>query len=286
MAHGVNPKNPLIMSITMNGLLEERESARLLDIAMQAAIAAGVIQRQAPPREVSFKGTVNLVTDVDLACEALIRKILGRETPDLPILAEEGGGAWTERTRWIVDPLDGTTNFVHQYPAYGVSIALEIEGVLELGCILDSATGQLCSARRGRGAFLRDQRIHVSFTPDLDSSLLVTGFPYDRREKSRFYMAFFEAFLVGGRCIRRSGCATVDFCHLASGLLDGFWEFNLKPWDVAAGAVILVEAGGRISNMDGSDFDISKGSLLATNGLIHDEMLAVIADVYSRPGIG
>jgi myo-inositol-1(or 4)-monophosphatase len=266
--------------------VDERDLSEGLELAVEAAHAAARIQREASSWTLGRKGPVNFVTEVDLACEARIREILQAGTPEIPILAEEGGGVERAPLRWIVDPLDGTTNFVHGYPHFGPSIALEVGGRVALGCVLDTPQDALYTAMLGRGAFLGDERLHVSAARNLDESLLVTGFPYDRRERASFYMAFFVRYLVLGRCIRRSGAASVDFCHLARGIVDGFWEFGLKPWDVAAGSLIVAEAGGRVTNLDATPFDLGAAQVLATNGVIHAEMLDVAARVYAGLGVG
>jgi myo-inositol-1(or 4)-monophosphatase len=256
----------------------------LLRVAKEAALAAGRLQ-QGRPHDVRLKGAVNLVTEVDLASEAAIREILEREVPGVPVLAEEGGGAWHATTRWIVDPLDGTTNFVHGYPAYGPSIALQVEGSVVVACVHDAATGQTCSATRGGGAFLDGIPIVVSHVGLLSESLLATGFPYDRRLKADFYLSFVKQLLVSSHCLRRSGSAAVDLCHVGRGMLDGFWEYGLRPWDVAAGSLIVAEAGGRVTNMDGSPLELDGANIVATNSRIHDQVVEAIQTVLaSIPG--
>jgi len=248
-----------------------------LDVAIEAAKAAFALQRSRP-RQVDLKGAIDLVTEVDLACEAAIRDVLGRHTPDVPVLGEEGGGADGATTRWIVDPLDGTTNFVHGFPFWCVSIALERDGVLEVGVVIDGVRGEVFAAARGRGATADGVRIAVSPTRTLSSALLGTGFPYDSRENAAFYLKYVQRALERTQGIRRAGAAALDLAMVACGRLDAFWEFRLAPWDVAAGQLLVAEAGGRCTGHDGvampRDMRIHP---LATNGWLHDEMMALLA---------
>ena len=243
-------------------------------MAVTAAEAAGAIIRDARQASlrVQHKGAIDLVTQVDLAAESAIRDILERCTPEIPILAEEGGGASQAKTRWIVDPLDGTTNFVHGYPSYAVSIGLQVDGVLEVGCVFDAVNGRAYTARRGEGAWLGDQKLQVSATSRLDQALLVTGFPYDRRERIDWYLSFVRQFLLKGRGLRRAGAAAMDFVAIATGVIDGYWEFGLNPWDVAAGVLLVQEAGGMVTDMEGGALVLDRPRLLATNGKVHAEM--------------
>jgi len=254
-----------------------------LDIAVQAARAAGDILlkawRDPAPRQVHHKGAIDLVTEVDLAAEAAICEVLERHSPQVPILAEEGGGAWHAPTRWIVDPLDGTTNFVHRLPHFAVSIALEVEGVLEVGCILDPCRDELWTAARGRGARLDGRPIAVSTVADLDDALLATGFPYDRRTRAARYLRLVQAFMERCQGIRRAGAAALDLAWLAGGRLDGFWELGLSPWDVAAGALLVTEAGGRVSALDGGPLLLEAPQVLATNAALHMDMEGVLASL-------
>jgi len=245
-----------------------------VDVAVTAARAAGAIIRDArtDARQIRHKGAIDLVTQVDVAAEKAIAEVLGAYTPEIPILAEEGGGAHDVATRWIVDPLDGTTNFVHGYPSYAVSIALQVDGVLQVGCIFDAVHGEAYTATRGGGAWRGEHRLTVSSTNRLSDALLVTGFPYDRRERVDWYLSFVREFLIRGRGVRRAGAAAMDFVALASGSVDAYWEFGLSPWDVAAGILLVQEAGGRVTDMDGQSIDIGRPRLLATNGELHKEM--------------
>lgn len=222
------------------------------------------------------KGVVDLVTEVDLAAEACIREDLARLSPGVPVLAEEGGGASEAATRWIVDPLDGTTNFVHGFPAYAVSVALQVDGQIVAGCIYDAANDRAWTAARGWGARCDGMPIHVSDTADLEDALLLTGFPYDRRERAGHYLRHFESFLKRTQGLRRAGAASLDFAHLAVGHADGYWEFGLKPWDVAAGILLVEEAGGRVTDVALGPLDLEHPRLLASNGIVHEAMAGVL----------
>jgi len=212
-------------------------------IAIEAARAAGALQG-VRPRDVQHKGEVDLVTEVDLASERAIRDVLQRHTPDIPILGEEGGGAEGLATRWIVDPLDGTTNFVHGLPHYGPSIALQVDGEVVVGVVLDVGRQELFRASRGRGAFVNDAPLRVSAVSDLRQALVATGFGYDRGERPGFYLERVERAFRSCQGLRRAGAAALDLCWVAAGRLDAYWEFGLGAWDVAAGSLLVEEAGG------------------------------------------
>ena len=251
--------------------------------AVAAAQEAGRIIRahSGDALRVKHKGTVDLVTQVDLACEEAIRALLQARTPGIPILAEEGGGPWDATTRWIVDPLDGTTNFVHGYPSYAVAVALEVDGQLEASCIYDPIHDRTYSAHRGGGAHCDGAVMSVSKAPTLIESLLITGFPYDRRERADYYLGFLKAFMTRCQGLRRMGAASMDFVALAAGRADGYWEIGLSPWDVAAGALLVQEAGGRVTDLDGGALGLGSRRMLASNGLIHEEMCEVLRELVS-----
>lgn len=247
--------------------------------ALEAGRAAVAVIRDHAERvvRVEHKGAVDLVTEVDLRCEQVIRDVLARHTPDVPVLGEEGGGAAGATTRWVVDPLDGTTNFVHGYPFYCTSIALEVDGEPVAGCVIDAVRGVEYVAAAGRGAWSGDRRMRVSGCRDLGEALIGTGFPYDRRERADVYLRYLRAVMVRCQGIRRAGAAALELALLADGRLDAFWEFQLKPWDVAAGALLIREAGGRATAVDGGPL-LGSGSLdpLASNGWLHDALHAVL----------
>jgi myo-inositol-1(or 4)-monophosphatase len=255
-----------------------------LATAIEIVRRAGEIQlsRQASGFRIDKKGTIDLVTEVDLECERMCRAVIAERFPDHDVLAEELSSGPAEpassRHRWVFDPLDGTTNYAHGLPIFCSSLALEIDGRAEVGAIFDPTRGELFTATRGQGAFLNDVAIVPSATATLIDSLLVTGFPYDMHKQGGDLVALFGAFLGRARAVRRLGSAALDLCYVGCGRFDSFWEQHLKPWDVAAGALIVTEAGGRVSGMDGSPFDAIAGHLIASNGLIHDQMLALIGE--------
>jgi myo-inositol-1(or 4)-monophosphatase len=262
----------------------------LLETAREIVLRAGEIQlaRQASGFRIDKKGATDLVTEVDLECERMCRAVLAERFPDHDILAEEFGGSEAgkpaSRFRWIFDPVDGTTNYAHGLPIYCSSLGLEVDGELTVGAIYDPSRRELFTAERGEGAWLNGERLQVSSTSSLIDALLVTGFPYDVTLRKDELLGVFAAFLEATRAVRRLGSAAIDLCYVAAGRFDGFWEQHLKPWDVAAGALIVTEAGGRMTRMDGSPFDVSAGSLVASNGPLHDEMVRVVSSFYaSRP---
>ncbi len=252
----------------------------MLSAAITAAQRAGALIRGRTPSGIRHKGAIDLVTEVDLMAEELIRETLGKLTPSIPILAEEQGGPRDAPIKWIVDPLDGTTNFVHGFPFYCVSIALEVDGVITVGVIYDPVRDLTYSAEIGKGAFVGDHRLMVSKVPELNLALVASGFAYDRRERADFYLAHVKAFLKKAQGFRRCGSAAMDLVMVARGELDGYWEFGLNSWDIAAGALIVSEAGGSVSETDGSPLIIHKPSILASNGLVHQEMIDTIAGFF------
>ncbi|KAF0216539.1 MAG: myo-inositol-1 [Geobacteraceae bacterium] len=250
-----------------------------LDTAVRAARAAGELQRERLWKEhdIEFKGEVNLVTEVDRKCEELIVRAIRYNFPDHDILAEESDyGALRSSFKWIIDPLDGTTNYAHGFPWFAVSIALEIEGEVMLGVIHHPMMGELFTAVRGEGALLNGKPIQVSRREPLKGCLLATGFPYDRTWDNENNFDNFLNFQMAARAVRRAGAAALDLAYVAAGRLDGYWECKLKPWDVAAGQLMVIEAGGRVTNHAGEPFSIYDHRILASNGLIHEEMAAVL----------
>jgi myo-inositol-1(or 4)-monophosphatase len=255
----------------------------LLNFAIQTARDAGKIlaERFGRSLEITHKGELDLVTESDLASERLIIDRIKSHYPRHAILAEESGTsepADRERDsdwRWIIDPLDGTTNYAHGYPCFCVSIGLQQNGRLELGVVYDPMRDEVFTAERGQGAALNGRRIRVSSAPDLASSLLCTGFPYDVRERSEF-ARHFSNFIMAAQGVRRDGAAALDLAYVAAGRFDGFWEEGLKPWDVAAGALMVEEAGGRVSKYSGEPMDIHSPPIVASNGAVHEEMMRVL----------
>jgi myo-inositol-1(or 4)-monophosphatase len=255
-----------------------------LATAIEAVVRAGTVQMAHFGRtiEVSKKGRIDLVTEVDVAVERAFRAMVAERFPDHDVLAEEFGGPRERapgRHCWIFDPVDGTTNYAHGLPLFCSSLALEIDGKLQVAAVYDPARRELFTAEHGRGAFLNGRPLRVSEAPTLVDALLVTGFPYNVHEAATAtsVVGLFGEFIARAQAVRRLGSAALDLCYVAAGRMDGFWEERLKPWDVAAGALLVQEAGGRITGIDGSPFDLRKASLIASNGLIHQEMVETVA---------
>jgi myo-inositol-1(or 4)-monophosphatase len=209
----------------------------------------------------------------------MILDILRSEFPDDTVVAEEGGGALkNSNRRWLVDPLDGTTNFTHGYPFFAVSIGLEVDGKMQVGVVFNPVSGELFSAVAGNGAFLNDQSIQVSKIENVSESLLSTGFPSDTATAKHNNIEVFEQITNLSHGVRRDGSAALDLCFVACGRSEGFWEMKLSPWDVAAGSLIVSEAGGKVSNLVGGPLDFSTGHILATNGNIHDQIMNLLKE--------
>jgi myo-inositol-1(or 4)-monophosphatase len=239
----------------------------LLETAVEGARRAGRVLRERfhEPRTISFKSGIDLVTDADKASEAVLLAWLRERHPDHAILSEESGASAGSRYRWIIDPLDGTTNYAHQLPHFSVSIAVESESELLIGVVYDPMRDECFSAVRGRGATLNGKSIRPSAIERMDRALLCTGFPYDVREHPEGPAGLIARFLGLVQGIRRLGSAALDMAYTASGRYDGYFEFNLKPWDIAAGALICSEAGAVASRIDGAPYDTSVIDVLAAS---------------------
>jgi myo-inositol-1(or 4)-monophosphatase len=252
-----------------------------LTTAVEAVIRAGDMQmaRFGQDFRISKKGSIDLVTEVDVAVEEMFRAMIAQRFPDHQILGEELGGAAAvpDGPCWVFDPIDGTTNYAHGLPIFCSSLALEIGGVPAVAAVYDPNRRELFTAERGSGAFLNGRPLRVSAAERLVDALLVTGFPYDVHERVDEIVGLFGAFVARARAVRRLGSAAIDLCWVAAGRMDGFWESDLKPWDMAGGALVVAEAGGRVTAMNGSPFTSRGGNVLASNGRIHDPMLDVIA---------
>jgi myo-inositol-1(or 4)-monophosphatase len=252
----------------------------MIEFAIRVAQDAGRLLRDrlGTRIDIGHKGAINIVTDVDLASERLIRDAIATHHPRHEVLAEEGGlSEGHSDYRWIVDPLDGTTNYAHGYPVFAVSIALEYKGDVIIGVVYDPMRDEIFTAERGSGAWLNNRRIRVSDTSDLTQSLLSTGFPYDIRTSSLTNLDHWANFAMNAQALRRDGSAALNLCYVACGRFDGFWELNLSPWDTAAGALMVEEAGGRVTDFSGQSFSNYGPQVLASNGLIHQRMTEVLA---------
>ena len=263
----------------------DHDPAALREAAIAMAEEAGAILLEGYGRvhHPEKKGRIDLVTLYDRRSEALILGRIGQRFPGAAVLAEESGAharTGDAPLRWIIDPLDGTTNYAHNYPFFSVSIAAEWEGERVAGAVYDPVAREMFAAALGSGATLNGAPIRVSGIADLESALLVTGFPYDVREHPERVLPAFQAFLSRAQGVRRDGSATLNLCYTAMGRFDGFWEPRLSPWDMAAGALFVREAGGRVTDYRGGPFDLSGGEILASNGGLHAEMM----DVLKRAG--
>ncbi|UCH53468.1 MAG: inositol monophosphatase [Pseudomonadota bacterium] len=249
----------------------------MLNTAVKAARRAGnVIMRHLDRLErltVENKGSKDFVSEVDRQAEAEILHILRTAYPNHAVLAEETGAQQGNEYLWIIDPLDGTTNFLHGYPQFAVSIALQHKGRLEQAVVLDPHKNELFTASRGQGAQLNDRRIRVSRVHDLGLALLGTGFPFRSTEHLEVWINTLRPLLTACSGIRRAGSAALDLAHVACGRFDGFWEFGLSPWDMAAGALLIQEAGGLVSDFAGGPDFLTTGNVLAGNPKIYEEMV-------------
>ncbi|MSR24156.1 MAG: inositol monophosphatase [Nitrospiraceae bacterium] len=257
---------------------------RIKTVAVEAARQAGAILSEYAKNgfRVEHKDALNLVTDADTHSEQAIVDAIGLAFPDHETLAEERGQAGKKSPyKWIIDPLDGTTNFAHGFPAYAVSIGVEYQGRCVLGVVFDPTRQEMFVGEAGGGATLNGRPIHVSRTPKLDGALLVTGFAYDIRVSKQNNLDHFANFALRAQGMRRMGAAAIDLCYVACGRFDDFWELKLNPWDTAAGSLMVAEAGGYMSDFKGGPFSIYGIELLASNSLIHHEMV----EVLNRPSV-
>jgi myo-inositol-1(or 4)-monophosphatase len=257
----------------------KRQLEGRLAFAMDQARRAGALLREGYGRaqEIDHKGAIDLITQYDLRSEQLLVEAIRKTYPEDAILAEEEGESGEGESRWLIDPLDGTTNFAHGLPIFAVSIAWSVDLRPEVGVVYDPMRDELFHALRGGGAWLNGRPIHVSQTSELADSLVVTGFAYDRRTHPENNLDHFAAFALRTQGVRRLGAATLDLAAVAAGRFDGYWEMRLWPWDWAAGMLLVEEAGGVISRIDGGpDVFAPPTSILASNGLIHQAMMEVL----------
>lgn len=254
----------------------------LLSTAIEAVLEAGRIQLSYFRSGVSIhkKGTIDIVTEADVAVEKMFRALIAERFPDHAVVAEEmgQGGAANATHEWVFDPIDGTTNYAHGIPFFCASLALEIDGVAQVAAIYEPSRRELYTAERGVGAWLNGERLSVSSTGALIDAVVCTGFPYSVVEEREEPVALFGRFLGVSRAVRRFGSAALDLAYVAGGRLDGFYETRLNRWDVAAGALIVEEAGGRVSAYDGGPFVSRSGQILASNGPLHAAMMDVISN--------
>jgi myo-inositol-1(or 4)-monophosphatase len=259
----------------------------VIDFALDLARGAGQIllsrYGRLAARDIDHKGRVDLVTRADHEAEAYLVDAIRGRYPDHAVLTEEGAPeTGSAPHRWILDPLDGTTNFVHRFPFFCVSIGLEVDGRLELGVVHAPRLEETFHAVRGGGAFLGEERLRVSTTTALIEALLATGFPYDRFDGDiRTNLDEFARLTMRSRGVRRAGSAALDLAYVAAGRFDGYWEFGLSPWDVAAGAVLVAEAGGRVTDLDGGHDHLFGRQIVATNGALHAPLVAAVQEGYS-----
>lgn len=257
--------------------------AQFLDTATGIAREAGALLARYFERRIGYelKGEYDLVTDADRASEKLVVERLQSYFPTHGILGEESGQhASNSEYHWYVDPLDGTTNFAHSYPAFNVTLALERAGEMIAGVVFDPIRDELFAAELGGGAYLNGKRIAVSKSARLETSLLATGFP-SRKRHENVNVHFFHQVAMSTHGVRRSGSAAIDLAYVACGRLDGFWEFGLNPWDMAAGLLLVREAGGGATDMKGGPADIRGRHIAADNGRIHEELIALFRDIFA-----
>lgn len=262
------PHNPLFLATAIEAVTKAGET-------QMAHLGTGF--------RVDKKGVTDLVTEVDLAVEAMFRQLIAERFPGHAVLGEEmSSGGVSDKPEashcWVFDPIDGTTNYAHGLPIFCASLALEVDSQVEVGAIYDPSRKELFVAERGGGAFLNGEPLRVSGAARLVDSMLVTGFPYDVHQRVDEVVGLFGAYVGRARAIRRLGSAALDLCYVAAGRMDGFWEQGLKPWDTAAGALIVEEAGGRVSGFDGTPFVSRRQDILASNGRIHDDLLTIMRD--------
>lgn len=254
----------------------------MIEIAIEAARTAGKFLKDNLGKiksvEEKFGQEKNLVTEIDKKSEQIIIDIIHRHFPEHQILGEEGGGRGDGSSgyKWVIDPLDGTTNYTHGFPVFCVSIGVEFNGEIVIGVIYDPNFDDLFTAEKGKGAFLNGEKLTVTKVSSLNRSMLVTGFPYNINENPNHAIEHFVNFLKDSQAVRRMGSAAIDLAYVAAGRYEGFWEVNLQPWDMAAGVLLVAEAGGRVTNFAGKPASIYDHDILATNGFVHEKMMEVL----------
>jgi myo-inositol-1(or 4)-monophosphatase len=257
---------------------EEHCMRDYLDVAVEAAKLGGEVLKQSygQVKKIEYKGEINIVTEVDKRSEKLIVDLLTSRFPKHSILSEEGTDlVKPSEFKWVIDPLDGTTNYAHDYPIFCVSVGLEKNGQVIVGAVYQPVFDELFVAEKGNGAYLNGRKIQVSRVQKLRQSLLSTGFPYDVLQDPEQAMKYFAGFVDTAQAVRRDGAAALDLCYVAMGRFDGFWEVRLNPWDTAAGVLIVLEAGGMVTDFQGEPYSIYRDEVMASNGLIHTQMREV-----------
>ncbi len=259
--------------------LSVRELKKFLAIAQETALGAGKILSDGfhLPKKVRYKGVIDPVTQFDIKSERFVKSKIQKAYPDHSLLAEEGDDVDTgSEFRWVIDPLDGTVNYAHGFPVYSVSIALQYQGESVVGVVYDPEKDEMFSASLGRGAFVNNKRLKVTSEKDLQRGLLATGFAYNIQTARINNLGMFARMAKKAQGVRRLGSAALDLCWVGAGRLDGFWEYELHPWDTAAGMLIVTEAGGKVTRIDGTKYQIFHKDILATNGLLHTSMKRVL----------
>jgi len=252
---------------------------KLLDLAIHCAFESGKIQRKYFEKNINIrhKGETDLVTDVDMACQEKIIGIIKEAFPDDDVISEEKKNDFEGiKNRWIIDPLDGTTNYAHGYPFFCTSIAYETNGQITHGVVYNPIFNELFFGKKGEGAYLNGEKIRISSVHDLKQALLSTGFPYNIATIERNNIDHFLNFLFKAQAVRRDGSAALNLCYVACGRFDAFWELSLNSWDMAAGCLMVSEAGGTLTNLQGDEFSVYKDTIVASNGIIHKDMLAAL----------
>ncbi len=252
-----------------------------LTAAVQAARQAGRLLREnfARQHQIMYKGVIDMVTEMDQKAEALITTSLRQSFPDYGFLGEEGSRAeGNGEARWIIDPIDGTTNYAHGYPFFAVSIALEVQGEITVGVVHNPMLDELFTAQKGKGAFLNGEAIHVTSTADIARALLASGFPYDVWTNPVNNSRQWEKAIRSATSVRCDGAASIDLAYVAAGRIDGYWELDLEAWDMAAGVLLVQEAGGHVSQCSGEDFSINQRNVLASNGPLHPALRTLLND--------
>ena len=262
-----------------------KKKKSVLEVAIEAALRAGkrllASYGKLKRSDIKTKSKNDFVTKIDGQAENIIISTIRKHFPDHGILGEETGHSLGKGTQWIIDPLDGTSNYIHQIPMFSISIGVIENNQLKAGAIYDPIHRELFTAEKGKGAFLNQRKIHVTTVPLLADALMTTGIPFRARDRFDEYMASFRAISLGSVGLRRAGSAALDLAYVACGRFDGFWELDLSPWDITAGALLVQEAGGKITDMWGREDYLKNGDTLASNGLIHDELQKITSQIFT-----